>query len=88
MAFLVSPPGDVGAAKRDRGAGVLVGYARTRGLPEADAEDVAQQCVQAVVEQIAAYAHAGSFRTWLRENAELVDMSGRTPQSVAEQLLP
>ena len=49
---------------------MLVGYARTRGLPEADAEDVAQQCIQAVVEQIAAYAHAGSFRTWLRAIAE------------------
>jgi RNA polymerase sigma factor (sigma-70 family) len=49
---------------------MLMGYARRRGLAEADAEDVAQQCVQAVVEQISAYAHAGSFRAWLRGIAE------------------
>jgi RNA polymerase sigma factor (sigma-70 family) len=49
---------------------MLVGYARARGLSQADAEDVAQQCVQVVLEQIREYAHAGSFKTWLRAIAE------------------
>lgn len=49
---------------------MLVGYARARGLDQADAEDVAQQCAAAVLEQIADYAHAGSFKVWLRAIAE------------------
>lgn len=49
---------------------MLVGYARARGLPPADAEDVAQQCAEAVLEQIGQYAHAGSFKSWLRAIAE------------------
>ena len=49
---------------------MLVGYARARGLPPADAEDVAQQCAEAVLEQIGQYTHAGSFKSWLRAIAE------------------
>jgi RNA polymerase sigma factor (sigma-70 family) len=49
---------------------MIVGYARARGLPQADADDVGQQCAQAVLEQIGGYAHAGSFRAWLRSIAE------------------
>lgn len=50
--------------------GMLVGYARARGLGQADADDVAQQCAQAVLEQISEYQHAGSFKNWLRAIAE------------------
>ena len=49
---------------------MLVGYACARGLDQADAEDVAQQCIQAVLKQIGEYQHLGSFRTWLRTIAE------------------
>lgn len=45
---------------------LLFGYARTRGLEPADADDVTQQCVAAVLERIADYPHEGRFRTWLR----------------------
>ncbi len=38
---------------------MLVGYACARGLDQADAEDVAQQCIQAVLKQI------GANRTWI-----------------------
>lgn len=50
--------------------GMIVGFARWRGLSEADADDVAQQCVAAVVEGIGQYQHLGSFKTWLRAIAE------------------
>ncbi|MHC4107313.1 MAG: RNA polymerase sigma factor [Planctomycetota bacterium] len=49
---------------------MLVGYACARGLGQADAEDVAQQCIQAVLNQIGDYQHLGSFRSWLRTIAE------------------
>ncbi len=49
---------------------LLVGYARARGLSDADAQDVAQQCVTAVMESIATYRHEASFRAWLRAIAE------------------
>jgi RNA polymerase sigma-70 factor (ECF subfamily) len=49
---------------------MLVRYARARGLEPADADDVAQQCTQAVLEQIGPYQHAASFKSWLRAIAE------------------
>lgn len=49
---------------------MLVGYVCSRGLSQADAEDVAQQCIEAVLERIDTYPHQGSFRTWLRSIAE------------------
>ncbi|MCC6660981.1 MAG: sigma-70 family RNA polymerase sigma factor [Phycisphaerales bacterium] len=59
--------------------GMLIGYARARGLTRADAEDVAQQCSQAVLEQIAQYAHQGSFSRWLRAIAhhKIADLARR-----------
>ena len=45
---------------------LIVAYARGRGLSDSDAEDVAQQCTQAVIEKIADYQHMGSFKAWLR----------------------
>ncbi|MFM9996195.1 MAG: RNA polymerase sigma factor [Phycisphaerales bacterium] len=74
-------PGDQQAwrAFDDLYRAMLVGYARARGLAQADAEDVAQQCAQAVLEQIANYTHAGSFKRWLRAIAEhkIVDLARR-----------
>jgi len=49
---------------------MLVGYARSRGLAQADAEDVGQQCSQVVLERIGDYQHLGSFKSWLRSIAE------------------
>lgn len=49
---------------------MLVGYARSRGLDGADAEDVAQQCVASVLDHIKDYQHVGRFRSWLRTVAE------------------
>ncbi|MHC4990326.1 MAG: sigma-70 family RNA polymerase sigma factor [Planctomycetota bacterium] len=49
---------------------MIVGYARARGLGHADAEDIAQQCVEAVLRQIGRYQHLGSFRSWLRTVTE------------------
>jgi RNA polymerase sigma factor (sigma-70 family) len=49
---------------------MIIGYAAARGLDSNDAEDVAQQCVQAVLAQIKTYEHLGSFKTWLRAIAE------------------
>lgn len=49
---------------------MLTAYAHARGLSAADAEDVAQQCAQAVVEQIERYEHLASFKAWLRSIAE------------------
>lgn len=64
--------------------GMLVGYARARGLGQADAEDVAQQCAQVVLEQIGEYQHAGSFKKWLRAIAEhkIVDSFRRQRREV------
>ncbi len=45
---------------------MIVAYAHRRGLDAADAEDVAQQCAQAVLEGIADYQRRGSFKGWLR----------------------
>jgi RNA polymerase sigma-70 factor (ECF subfamily) len=49
---------------------MLVAYAAARGLDANDAEDVAQQCIQAVLDRIGEYEHLGSFKTWLRAIAE------------------
>ncbi len=49
---------------------LLVGYAKSRGLSDSDAQDVAQQCVIAVMEHIATYRHEASFRSWLSAIAE------------------
>ena len=49
---------------------MLVAYGTARGLDANDAEDVAQQCVQAVLDKIEKYEHLGSFKTWLRAIAE------------------
>ena len=49
---------------------MLVRYACARGLDLSDAEDVAQQCVQAVLGKIDQYEHLGSFKTWLRAITE------------------
>lgn len=49
---------------------MLVAYARWRGLNEADADDIAQQCVQVVLERIGEYEHRASFKSWLRAIAE------------------
>ncbi len=49
---------------------LLVGYARTRGVDANDAEDLAQECVQAVLDRIGEYEHLGSFKSWLRAIAE------------------
>lgn len=48
---------------------MLTSYARSRGLSHQDAEDVSQQCAAAVLEHIADYEHAGSFKAWLRSIA-------------------
>jgi RNA polymerase sigma-70 factor (ECF subfamily) len=54
---------------------MIVAYAVSRGLDAPDAEDVAQQCTQAVLESIEEYAHLHSFRAWLRTiaNHKIVD---------------
>jgi RNA polymerase sigma-70 factor (ECF subfamily) len=49
---------------------LLVSYARWRGLNDADAEDVAQQCVEVVLAGIVEYEHKASFKSWLRAIAE------------------
>ena len=49
---------------------MLVAYAVARGLDSNDADDVAQQCVQAVLGKIGEYEHLGSFKTWLRAITE------------------
>ncbi|MHC5028288.1 MAG: RNA polymerase sigma factor [Planctomycetota bacterium] len=49
---------------------MLQGYARARGLDAASADDVAQLCIAAVLEQIGTYEHLGSFRAWLRTIVE------------------
>jgi RNA polymerase sigma-70 factor (ECF subfamily) len=51
---------------------MIVGFVRTRGLEPADAEDIAQQCIQAVLKHIGSFdhRHVGSFKGWLRSIAE------------------
>jgi RNA polymerase sigma-70 factor (ECF subfamily) len=49
---------------------MLITYSQARGLDANDAEDVAQQCVQAVLDKIGTYEHRGSFKSWLRAIAE------------------
>lgn len=49
---------------------MLVGFACTRGLHQADAEDAAQQCIQSVLANIDRYEHVGSFKSWLRTIVE------------------
>ena len=49
---------------------MLIAYAVSRGLDAPDAEDVAQQCTQAVLEKIEEYEHLHSFKAWLRSIAD------------------
>lgn len=51
---------------------MLVGYARTRGFDQADAEDVSQQTIEQVVKHVGDFEHRhpGSFKAWLRSIAE------------------
>lgn len=49
---------------------MLLAYGRRRGLDEADADDVAQQCVQVVLERIGEFEHRASFKGWLRAIAD------------------
>ena len=49
---------------------MIVSYALSRGLDASDAEDVAQQCTQAVLESIGEYQHLHSFKAWLRAIAD------------------
>ncbi len=51
---------------------MIVGYARTRGVDSADADDIAQQCIESVIKHIGDYhhQHIGSFKAWLRSIAE------------------
>jgi len=49
---------------------MIVGYACSRGLKQPDAEDVAQQCIKAVLANIDEYEHVGSFKAWLRTITE------------------
>lgn len=49
---------------------LIVNYARARGLTTHDSEDVAQQCMQAVLDRIGEYKHEGSLRSWLRAIAQ------------------
>jgi len=61
---------------------MLVNYALSRGLRSEDAEDVTQQCVQAVLEQIAGFEHFGSFKSWLHTIVErrICDLFRRRPE--------
>lgn len=63
---------------------LIVSYARSRGLDASDAEDVAQQCTQAVLESIGEYQHLHSFRSWLRAIADhkIVDSFRRQHRAV------
>lgn len=63
---------------------LICGYAVSRGLGSAEAEDVAQQCSQVVMERIAEYEHLGSFKAWLRAIAEhkIVDQIRRARRLV------
>jgi len=63
---------------------MIVAYAVSHGLDSADAEDVAQQCTQAVLEKIETYEHLGSFKTWLRSIADhkIVDQFRRNRKHV------
>lgn len=63
---------------------LICGYAVSRGLGAAEAEDVAQQCSQVVLERIAEYEHLGSFKAWLRAIAEhkIVDQVRRARRVV------
>lgn len=45
---------------------LLTGYARRRGLGQAAAEEVAQQCLAAIVDRIRDFRRQRSFRRWLR----------------------
>ena len=45
---------------------MLVGYARCRGLPTEAAEEIAQQCLTAIVSGIQRFKRQRSFRGWLR----------------------
>lgn len=45
---------------------LLVRYARNRGLGATDAEEIAQQCIEVIVEKIQRFKKRARFRSWLR----------------------
>jgi len=45
---------------------MLMRYARARGLDDSTAEEIAQQCLVAIVKQIREFKRTRSFRAWLR----------------------
>ena len=45
---------------------MLVGYARRRGLRTDEAEEIAQQCLTAIVARIQTFERRRSYRAWLR----------------------
>ena len=63
---------------------LIVSYAMSRELSLADAEDVAQQCTQAVLEKIEDYEHLSSFKAWLRAiaNHKIIDQFRRSRRQV------
>lgn len=50
---------------------LLIGYARRRGLDTADAEEIAQQCLEVVLDKIGELRHRSGFRVWLRKIVDL-----------------
>lgn len=63
---------------------LIVSYALSRDLSHSDAEDVAQQCTQAVLEKIDGYQHLSSFKAWLRAIADhkIIDQYRRSRRQV------
>ena len=49
---------------------LLLGYARSCGLGADEAEEIAQQCLAAVVDRIQQFRRKRSFRGWLRKMVE------------------
>lgn len=45
---------------------MLIGYARARGMPPHAADEIAQQCLTAIVSRIQRFERQRSFRGWLR----------------------
>lgn len=69
---------------------LLLRYARHRGLRPDAAEEIAQQCMEAVVKAIPTFEKRTSFRGWLRRIAEhkvcdlLEERGRRSPMDVQE----
>lgn len=71
-------------------APLLKRYARMRGLGEADAEDVAQQCLTQIVRKIPGFEYdprRGRFRGWLRKTVErrIIDLLRRGRVQLADE---